>query len=207
MMQTSRWMLPVLALALPLLCRAIPTGLNVMPTAETLGIATARVDYESSGSGKLYVPSGATIYGTQFGMILGIEGGMDRVTDRGTVYNFKFRFFPDTLVIPAMAIGAQNIVNGQKPQYYLVTTKSLLLAKVSAGVMRTEGNTLSMLGASAGMGPFILKADRIMTGGHQRTSGSIGFSLKGITFTGTAYDIKDAPNERTLTVSYMQNAF
>lgn len=204
-------MLALSFLLLPLACRAVPTGLNAMPTANTLGLGETRVDWETVGSGKLFVPANSTLYGTEFGLVLGLEGGADRVPGKATLYNVKWRLRDEGLLFPALAAGAQNIASGEKVQYYAVATKSLLpaqLVQVSAGVMRVEGNTtLAMVGASGKLGPIMLKADRINGGTLKRTGVGASIDIQGLMVTGTIYDLDNAPNERTIMLSYTRKLF
>lgn len=184
---------------------AYPTGLNAIPTANILDPLEARVDYESGGSGKLFVPEGATLYGTQIGLLLGLEVGMDRISDHDSVYNLKWRLKGEGLVTPAFAVGVQNVAHGMKSQYYAVATKKLLLADFSAGTLRADGDTMGMIGVEGKLGPITVKADHV-TGQLNRTSASVGFTWQNVTLTGTTYDIKDVPNEQTVMLSYTRSA-
>ena len=196
-------------LLLPLTCLAVPTGLNMMPTAESLGMAETRVEVESAGGGKMYVPRGDTLYGSQVGALLGVEAGIDQVSGPGTRYNAKWVFKGDGLILPALAVGVQNVSSNTKSDVYAVATKSLVpggLVKLHAGVMRSEGEDYTMLGASFRLGPIQVKADQI-NGGlsgnlHQGQSYSAGASVGNITLTGTHYDYETGSDKNTVTVSY-----
>ena len=196
---------------LPLLSLAVPTGLNIMPTAEKLGIASARLQYETKESGKLYVPTSSTLIGSQFGLPLGLEGGIDQVSDIGTVYNLKWTLKDEGIVLPAFAVGAQNISHDTNTQYYVVATKSLVpkgIAKLHAGLLRdTNGDTITMLGASSTLGPLTLKADSVHGGTRDATSISAGITMKSITVTGIRYFKKNGPNNNTLMLSYEYQSF
>lgn len=186
----------------PLVSHAVPTGLNAMPTAEVLESGQSRISYETE-SGKLYAPAGSSIYGTQNGLFLGIEVGVDRVSDKGTVYNGKWRLKGEGLILPALAVGVQNITSGEKPQYYAVLTKSLTPAKIvqlHAGLLRDENTneTTGMYGANVDLGPVFVQADRT----NDRTSVGAGFTYQNITAGAIAYDYENAPNETSLFVSY-----
>ena len=199
-----------LSLLLPLAGLAVPTGLNMMPTAEALGSAETRLDLETTGSGKLYVPSSNALYGSQAGIALGMEGGIDQLSNSGTRYNAKWVFMGEGLVLPAIAFGGQNFGAGARPEYYAVATKTVIpagLAKVHAGVMRVEHDNVLMLGASAHLGPFSLKADRLSDGPRDGQSIGAGFSWKNFSLTGTIYDFRFIPDTRTLTMSYSVKPF
>jgi hypothetical protein len=184
-------------------CQAIPTGLNIIPTANVLGMGDTRVDSESSNTGKLFAPIDSSINGTQFGLLLGFEAGIDRVSSKGTVYNAKWRFKGEGTITPALAAGVQNIRAGETPQYYLVASKSILLAQGHAGLMRDEnGDTLTLLGVNGKVGPIELMADHAQGGNKDRTGLGASFSFSNITVKGTLYDFENAPTERTITISY-----
>lgn len=199
----------VLALC-PLLVQAVPTGLNLMPTAEALGLGSTRFDFETDGSGKLYVPSGSSLVGSQAGALLGIEGGADQLSPGGTVYNLKWVFKSEGLILPAIAVGAQGIKSGERTEYYAVATKSLVptgIIKVSGGVMRdNNGDNLLLLGAGLKVGMLMVKADRVSGGDRDAQALSAGLAFKNLTFTGTHYDFKNASDTNTLTVSYGYSA-
>ncbi|HOS42154.1 MAG TPA: hypothetical protein PK794_00530 [Armatimonadota bacterium] len=198
----------VLALlgGLSLIAAAVPTGLNAMPTANVLGLGEARFEYESAGSGKLYVPANAVVYGTQTGFILGLEGGLDEVGG-ATRANGKWRLKGEGIITPALAIGIQNL--GGDLQYYGVATKSFILAAVHAGLLRdTDTDTnVTMLGANANLGPLVVKVDKLNGGALDRTAVGASLRLGTITVSGTSYDFDNAPRERTFSVSYTYRAF
>lgn len=196
-------------LLLPMLAFAVPTGLNMMPTAESLPAATTRLDAESSGSGKLFVPDGSSVYGSEFGVMLGAEGGIDQVSG-GTRYNGKWVFKSEGLVFPALAAGIQNVGSGTSAQYYLVATKSLLptgMVKAHAGMMRASGEYVTMLGASGRLGPITVKVDRLNGGPRDGQAYGASITFSTFTVTGTHYDYDDMPDENTVTVSYLYKTF
>ncbi|HEX2950859.1 MAG TPA: hypothetical protein VHV83_15045 [Armatimonadota bacterium] len=180
----------------------------MMPTAEALGLAQIRLDAESAGSGKLFVPAGSdsTLVGAQAGLILGVEGGADYVSDNDLVFNVKWVFKSDGLIFPALAIGAQNIGADTDTEYYAVATKSILsskLAKVHGGVMRDlNGDTFFMYGASGTIGPVVLRADSVTGGEHEGFAVGAGVSLHNIDIIGTHYDYTNHSDENTVSVSY-----
>ncbi len=195
----------------PLASLAVPTGLNCMPTADILAAGQDRTQYESNGSGQLYVPQGGWLYGTQVGFILGFEGGVDKTVRTSSVYNLKWRFLGEGYVMPAIAFGVQNVAQGDKMQYYAVATKSLVpsgLLKVSAGVLRDEGDTLTMIGAEGHLGPIVVKADSLNGGVDARSGVSVGYNFwRGFCVTGTSYHYKNAPSEQTISLSYTTHLF
>lgn len=189
-------------------CLAIPTGLNMMPTAEVLRPGDSRLDYESAGSGKLNVPVGGSIIGTQNGSLFDIEAGIDNITDVGTVYNVKWRFIYGGDGGMQVAAGVQNL--GEDAQYYGVFTKGIGPVKISAGAIigvGAENETLGMVGARLDARPFILMADHVRGDTIERTAGSIGIAINSFTITGTAYGFENAPTEYTVRFSFSQNLY
>ena len=184
------------------LCRAIPTGLNIMPTAEVLPSELVRVDYESSGSGKLFVPTGESVIGAQAGTFFGLETGFDTVSGKGTVYNVKWRL-PGT-GRPALAIGAQNIASEGVPQYYLVATRRLGRVAVSGGLITDGGgddDLLGMAGASLRWASAIVRVDHVQGEHARRSAAGVGFATNRAALLLTAYDIAHEANTITLTFS------
>lgn len=182
-----------------------PTGLSLMPTAETVPVGTTRFDYETNGGGKLFVPVGSELLGTQFALTNSIEGGIDRVTDSGTRYNAKWVILPEGAIMPAIAVGAQNVGSGSHTDYYAVASKSVLpggRVKVHAGLLRAEEDDVTMLGASARFGPISLMVDRLDGSPRDGQAYGISYQFGTLTFRGTRYDYADISDTTTLMVSY-----
>ena len=222
-MRALRYYVFTALLLLPLISLAVPTGLNIMPTADVLGSGQGRMEYESPGGGLLYIPQGGWIYGSQSGLFLGIEGGLDDVNGT-TVYNLKWRLLSEGFVLPSFAIGAQNISHDLATQYYAVMTKSLAgsLLKVSAGMLSdgaeplafvpelgsvAPGATYTMLGMQSSLGALTFKADEVNGGVLARSALSLGYTFHNFTLTGTLYHFKNAPDTRTLMLSYSSGLF
>jgi len=210
-MRMSQLLMLFTLLLLPLSCFAVPTGLNVIPTADSLGTGQSRLEFESDGSGKLYVPHGESLIGSQAGFLLGIEGGADEVSGKTTVYNLKWQVLPDSFILPAVAVGAQNLAHGETTQYYLVATKNVLPVinlKLTAGEIHYDRHTnLTMAGGQFNLGPLVFKADVASAGLVRRSGMSLGYTYKGFTVAGTLYDFKNQPSEKTVSLSYTQGIF
>lgn len=210
-MRVSHLLVSALLLVAPLAGFAVPTGLNIMPTAESLASGQSRLDFESDGSGKLYVPPNSSIIGSQTGFVLGFEGGVDTISGESAVYNLKWCVISDGLLTPAIAIGAQNVKHGEKTQYYLVATKSLLpgnLLAISAGSLRNnEDKLLTMIGAKGRLGPFTAKVDHVEGGSVNRSALGLSYTYREFSITGTLYRNTDIPDEKTITLSYTQGIF
>jgi len=189
-----------------LACLAIPTGLNIMPTADVLPPGASRLDYESSGTGKLNVPAGSSIIGTQNGSLFDVEAGIDNINDVGTVYNLKWRFYYGGEGGMQIAAGAQNL--GEDAQYYGVLTRAFGRMKISAGAIIGVGEdneTLGMVGARFDLRPLILMVDHVRGDTIERTAGSVGFAFNNLVLTGTIYDFDGDNTETTVRISYSQS--
>lgn len=212
-----RLLMVVLLCCVPLVCLAVPTGLNLMPTADVLSAIQTRVDYQSSGGGLLYVPSGETVVGVEGGAPLGLEAGVDRAGSLGAMYNAKWQVFGDGLVMPAIAVGVQGLNSKVRAQDYIVATKSLLPtsiislsglqvdARVSAGLLRQNDRTAVMYGASASLGALSIKADHVNgMAGRVRDGNavSVGWTFaKCFTVAGTRYFYVTQPDVTTVSVN------
>jgi len=188
-----------------LACLAAPTGLLTMPTAETLGLGAVRLsaDYKSQ---HFYANDEKWIGGIQAGAIFGLEAGIDEVGSK-PVANAKWRFMSD-LLLPAVAVGVQNLASGKKPQLYAVATKSLIVAKsaVSLGVLRDGADVYhTMLGATAGFGPISVQAEQLHADHLNQTNAGLSFSTSGLTFTGIVYNVTKSSRTLGGTVSYTLN--
>lgn len=197
-------------MAASVVCHAVPTGLNIMPTAEVLGFGQQSFYFESDGSGKLFVPRGDSLAGTQTGFVMGIEGGID-TAGGDTIYNLKWRFIPEGTFMPALAVGAQNIAGNEGTQYYAVMTKNFLpkgMLQISGGAIRVEDNELTMVGAGSKLGPIRVMIDRV--NGNEAfdcTAYGASLDLGGFLIGGTQYDYDNGPDERTFSISYTIQAF
>lgn len=200
-----RNMILVCLLSASLACLAIPTGLNMMPTAEVLESGQSRLEYETPNGGKLNVPFGSSILGTQNGSLFGIEAGIDNITHIGTVYNVKWRFVNNEAAGVQAAVGAQNLA--EHVQYYGVLTKTIGRVQVSAGAITGVGDpdddeTAAMVGVRVDLRPFALMVDHVRGDIVKRTAAGIGVRLSSLTLRGTAYDFDGGETEYTMTVSY-----
>jgi len=194
-------------LLLPLAVPAVPTGLNLMPTADVLDAGVTRAEYEFNHSGKLYAAPDATVVGTQVGSFFAMEGGIDNVTDRGTLYNLKWRPIADGRRGLRAALGAQNLGSDGTPQYYAVATKPMGRARLSAGVITEPSGrdftTLGMVGLALRGGPVIVKVDHVWNDRVDRSGVSIGLVYHTLAVSGAMYTADGASKEYAVTVSFV----
>ena len=194
-----RYIIVALAVSLCALAGlAIPSGLNTMPTADTMNLGQLRGEVRYN-SGLLYANGESWVGGLETGAILGTEAGIDRVGNK-EVFNAKWRFFGGG-IIPGVAVGAQNLANDETPQVYLVATEHLPIpvarAAASLGVLRdTDDKYVTMLGASVGYSAFDLKVDHVWKSAKDGdlNSTSIGVDwkvFKVVTLGGAIYNLED----------------
>ncbi|MEI7832778.1 MAG: hypothetical protein WCJ56_06240 [bacterium] len=194
-----------------LLAQAIPTGLNIMPTADVMPFGMSRYQYEFN-SEKANVPDRGAIVGTQTGIGLGTaEGGIDEVSHIGTVYNLKMLLLQGDEMMPAIAVGVENIGRDAKPQYYLVASKLLInsaetdtRSAVHAGfLLDTDGKTRAMYGADLATGPLLFKLDQVgLAPGNVHTAFGVGLKYGELSATVTSYDIYKNPGILSYTIGY-----
>ncbi len=194
-----------------LLTQAIPTGLNIMPTADVMPFGMSRYQYEFN-SEKANVPDRGAVVGTQTGIGMGTaEGGIDEVSHVGTVYNLKMLLLQGDEMMPAIAVGVENIGRDAKPQYYLVASKSLIdisatetRSAVHVGfLLDTDGKTRAMYGGDLSIGALSFKLDQVgLAPGKVRTAFSTGIKYGELSATVTAYDIYKKPGVLSYTIGY-----
>ncbi|MCL5105190.1 MAG: YjbH domain-containing protein [Armatimonadetes bacterium] len=124
-----------------------PSGLNVIPTADVLDKGIASVEMESDGIGRPWGGGCDRFALLQAGIGRGVELGVDRcLDDSDTWVNFKWRARGESGSLPAIALGLQTISEGDRPQPYIATTKSLGLTRLHVGAVDVDGVTRWMLG-------------------------------------------------------------
>src|SRR3954447_26239447 len=101
-----------------------PTGLLVIPTADTLAERTWNVHVHGIDN--------LTTYGASYGITKALEFGVSGVspahTDAKALINAKYTLLMETGKLPAIAIGGVDIagqLDNQDPGFYVVVSKSL----------------------------------------------------------------------------------
>ena len=231
-MQFRRLLVIVSTLFLGVSCgMTTPTGLNAIPTAETLGVGKARFDLEVGNSGKLYVPSTGSTFGVQIGATGNVEIGIDAVSQGNTVYNVKWRCQRNDPEKAFYAIGLQNISPGARPQYYLVATHPVITDEIlfgrmpgdpprhtmdddslslrfHDGVMIDSGGVMLLGGMGVKIGNYFVTSDVIIGGHRDRLTLSAGKQFQnGISVAVTGYMLRNQPSKLSLTIGYRITAF
>ncbi len=163
-----------LALAAP--AHGSPTGLNIIPTADVLPAGTASVEGEVFGPGGLPARESEPYALLQVGFPGRLEAGVDRGIGgaaRSAAGNVKWQVLPQTGVLPALALGAQNISGRQRIQPYLAATRSLGRTRIHAGLLRDDAGTHLLAGVEHAIGTRL-----VVQGDH--VGGSGGISSAGV---------------------------
>jgi hypothetical protein len=115
------------------------TGLMVVPSADALGRGewNAGLFLEDVDSGTI------NDVVVNYGLAQGLEFGIDRFrlnddSDHRTLLNAKYRFMPETIRYPAIAVGISDIANDIETTVYAVASKSL-----GCDIRVWEGETLT----------------------------------------------------------------
>lgn len=155
---------------------AYPTGLNVVPTADTLEAGSVSFQWRMHSPGlpgdRQTTPS---LY-TQVGVIDHLEAGVDfyDVGDASRGYaNAKFTLLTEKDGMPALAVGAWNLAEGVTAQPYLVAKSTFGIAGVHLGTLRAGGNWEGMAGVGLSLGGgWSVQADGLTGSGGYATLGA-----------------------------------
>ena len=180
------------ALLLPVFALAASTGTAIIPSAEVLRFGESQATYEFDGSGRLDSSTTGSTYGLQTGLLGGIETGVDYGPDSKPYYNGKWQYKGDGGILPAIAIGMQNLGSKRKVQYFAVATASTPYNLMSAtfGLLRKSSNEyVTIAGAQAKYDMLKISADYANGGGLNRHSYSAGIETNNISLTYTRYYI------------------
>ena len=116
-----------------------PTGLTVIPTADLLEPMTGSIEFEAAGR---QVPFGGDCGRCilfEIGLPQGIEAGIDTSisSNEGPWLNAKWLVLGETAVVPAVAVGLQNVGEDTVAEPYLALAKHVGNARVHTGGIRT----------------------------------------------------------------------
>lgn len=186
-MQTSITRFICLAVALVAACLpalGAPSGLNVIPTADTLEKGEISLEAESVGTGFPWYDDCDSFILFQVGLGSGIELGVDRCwSESDTWVNAKWRAVDESGNRPAVALGVQGISGDEVAQPYAALLKTIGPTRVHAGLIAVNSKTRLMLGADHPLGSrAALQADYVSGDENSVTIGAAldvggGFSL------------------------------
>lgn len=141
-----------LAMALVQCAYAAPTGLNVMTTADVLGHNEVALEYQNDGV-RLFGDDCNHWALLQVGLFDRLELGVDRCFDgeEGTFGNAKVLLQEEGERRPAVAVGVQNLAEGESAQPYVAVAKDAAGARLHLGVIRLDDETEIMAGVEWGL--------------------------------------------------------
>ncbi len=141
-----------LVIALAQCACAAPTGLNVITTADVLGHNEVALEYQNDGV-QLFGSDCNDWALLQVGLFGRLELGADRCFDgeQGTFGNAKVLLQEEEETRPAVAVGVQNIAEGESAQPYLALAKDAAGARLHLGVIRLDDETEIMAGVEWGL--------------------------------------------------------
>ncbi len=141
-----------LAIALAQCAYAAPTGLNVMTTADVLGHNEVALEYQNDGV-QLFGDDCNDWALLQVGLFDRLELGADRCFDgeEGTFGNVKVLLQEEEETRPAVAVGVQNLAEGESAQPYVAVAKDAAGARLHLGVIRLDDETEIMAGVEWGL--------------------------------------------------------
>ncbi len=136
-----------LVIALAQCAYAAPTGLNVIPTADVLGHNEVALEYENEGV-KLFGSHCEQWALLQIGLFDRLELGVDRCFggEPGTFGNAKVLLQEEEHTRPAVAVGVQNLGEGESAQPYLALAKHAAGARLHLGAIRLHDEAAVMVG-------------------------------------------------------------
>ncbi|MHB9038817.1 MAG: hypothetical protein ACYC64_19415 [Armatimonadota bacterium] len=158
---------------------AEPTTLNLIPIVDTQPAGTVSLDFYNATVWSSTGSAPISLVATEYGIGNKFEMGFDPVLSSGStvLINGKFRFFDETRLRPAAAIGVQNTGPNLSSQPYIVACKTFTSARLHFGVIGDEGTARAMLGVSRQYGElFTLQSDYMSGSGNWFT---LGFVLGG----------------------------
>jgi len=153
-----------------------PTGLTVIPTADVLAPATGSLEFEAVGRQVAFGGDCDRAVLFEIGLSQGIEAGIDTSisSSEGPWLNAKWLVRDETALLPAVAVGLQNVGEDVVAEPYLVLAKDVGKVRVHIGGVRTGHRIYGMLGAEVPAGPQ-LTACADYVSGHAGTA-SVGLS-------------------------------
>jgi len=170
--------LAYLMIALAQCAYAAPTGLNVMTTADVLGHNEVALEYQNDGV-RLFGDDCSHWALLQLGLLDRVELGVDRCFDgeMGTFGNAKVLLQEEEETRPAVAVGVQNLADGESAQPYVVLAKDTAGARLYLGVIRLDGDIEIMAGVECGLSePVTLMVDHV-TGEESASGVGLGVDL------------------------------
>lgn len=163
--------LTALAMLVAQCALAAPSSLNLMPTADVLGHGEFAIEYENDAEPLLSSECDQYVL-IQVGLLDRLELGVDRCFHgaKATYWNFKLLVREEDESGPAIAVGVQNIVEGDDNQPYLALAKEVRGARLHLGAIRLYEETEAMAGVEYWLSDRVTLAADHMTGVNGATT-------------------------------------
>jgi hypothetical protein len=172
---------------------AVPSSLNVMPTADVVGKGKCLVEIEADGHATPLAEGAQVWLLTDFGIGDRLEAGVNRVEGPGLsrwTMDAKLQLVPESGRVPALAIGATDITRRDDGSlWYAVATKGLGPVRATVGYQRDFASRLMLGGAYSLTGKLTLLSDW--------SSGPLGAGTLGL--------CRDLGHNRYLLLYYSRN--
>lgn len=136
---------------------ATSTGLNLIPTADTLpaGIFSLGGQTLNIGSDTEGVSGSAVV--TEVGVGNRSEYGIDPIINSSNVLiNGKYRFLEESKYVPAFAVGVQNFNAGLQIQLFIVGYKTFSIARLHFGIISTGSEISGMFGIDKQLSELVI---------------------------------------------------
>ncbi|MEN6356694.1 MAG: hypothetical protein ABFD83_06365 [Armatimonadota bacterium] len=154
-----------------------PTGLNLIPTADTLPYGETSLGFSTTATRPRM--DGATkesLFETEFGIGEHFEFGVDRAVgaNAATLVNGKYRLYDESRLTPAVAVGMQNIATNTGSMPFIAACKTLSVARVHFGTIKTGGTFRAMLGIEKYLSRLVtIQSDYMSGAGNWTTIGMV----------------------------------
>ncbi len=142
--------------------QAAPTGLNVIPTADVVPFRQWTLQLQNGNTSVRDDPTVFTqplpMLQTQCGLFPGrVEAGLDAVSvdspsDVRAVANLKVVALEEGYEVPAIALGASQLVRGEAPTWYVVASRTLNYSSMQYRKFRAHHRNVRLRGVRAHAG-------------------------------------------------------
>lgn len=131
---------------------AFPTSSNVIPTADMLEAGQVRLEVENDGYTRPFDSDSESFVLTQVGITNWLEVGVDAFDidvahDATLPVNAKLSLLSEREWVPALAVGAMDIVKGSSPSVYAAVAKDFGPLRAHLGWLRSDKDDSLIAGA------------------------------------------------------------
>lgn len=163
-----------------------PSGLNVIPTADVLDRGVVSLEMEAAGSGDPFGRGWDGFMLFQVGVGHGVEIGFDSTVRGGAdnLLNAKCCVLSEEGWAPALAVGIQAVTGRDRPEPYVVATRSVGESRFHGGVIDLQGKARWMAGMDYRLAKAVtFQVDYVSGSGNQATVGLCVDLTEGLSLT------------------------